>query len=440
MKTNYSNIQIHETNQTAGLRVKSRVKARALDHNETEVCDRCAAAEHPVVGSGSVSYTGSCMVRITSVCGISADNGRHHLRPDPACRSSVPNCAPTSGHTKHHRRVTMFTNLTFRLVIMGIALATGVPAKDKEDCPERKDPSLYDTIKLVGCKADNVISPFTKIIDAYDTTRMVADWLGLWDQRGDEDRYEDLKRQIYTVAVGINWEDSDYFISTNVGKTRAALGRIKATCDHKGPNCVPFATKDEDTPTGEAAQAFLLNTAVFRRPFGTERDEDLMEKLNLDKKKDLYAEPGDLIYDWRYGVPAFMTVISHRLIVVAFLDPNFRKSPTYQMEFDGYRAKLIDLYNKMLKGIRYTSWDAGFCDFLGNCGFKRYEFVDIFSGLSVKHKATDPISRPGPDNYAAALRDLQATMPLFEVKSMIDALYVLIHPGTSDLTEHASQM
>ena len=69
-------------------------------------------------------------------------------------------------------------------------------------------------------------------------------------------------------------------------------------------------------------------------------------------------------YDWRYGVPALMQLISLRLQVIAAMDPHFIESGVFQKELLQHRKALLDHHAKMVAGVRCINnarplWEDG---------------------------------------------------------------------------------
>jgi hypothetical protein len=184
-----------------------------------------------------------------------------------------------------------------------------------------------------------------------------------------------------------------------------------------------------------------------------------MRYLNYTKS-DLDKKGPNSYYDWRLGIPAMLQSISDRLLVIADLDPNFAIDGSYNSELKTYRDKLIEHYNRMLNGVR--------CDVPIPAG-SRFSYIwypcaDIHTGLSTRAFRsketcnsyyvyglfwTDPlldtetlcgaVSEDDQEVFADLRREVIRRMPLYEMKSVIDTLFLYMHP-MGDLTERLQRI
>jgi hypothetical protein len=165
----------------------------------------------------------------------------------------------------------------------------------------------------------------------------------------------------------------------------------------------------------------------------------------------------DAFYDWRLGISATLQLVSLRMVVIAALDPNFIKDGNFNKELKIYRDGLIEHYNRMLVGIRCgRPIPPG-----SNIWWNSYPCADIHTGLSTWAKRTKkncniyytyssfwagaagaavtqqelcgPDSEEDQEVFADLRREVIRRMPLYEMKLMIDTLYLYMNP-MRDLT------
>lgn len=138
--------------------------------------------------------------------------------------------------------------------------------------------------------------------------------------------------------------------------------------------------------------------------------------------------PNNQQYDWRLGVPTLLEMISIRLAVLSAFDPVWMKNGLFKEELLRYRSALLAHYNKMVSGVRCGgepppgTTESNFTEFL--C-------VDIHTGAKAYAGWT---GSPGAPQYVTdsnsarleqARRAVLGSMPLFEIRSVIDALFTL---------------
>lgn len=143
-------------------------------------------------------------------------------------------------------------------------------------------------------------------------------------------------------------------------------------------------------------------------------------KRFISKRPDL---TNGLAFDWRLGVAELMQLVNTRLALIGTLDPSFRNSGERMTELSQYRSALEGYYKKMTDGIV--------------CYGDKWKPVtvvcaDIYTGLASSTQFNEPSCF---DRYNAARcqarinpeldrmkRSLMTRMPLFQMRSTIDAL------------------
>ena len=249
-------------------------------------------------------------------------------------------------------------------------------------------------------------------------------------------QFDALHDHLSTVATGINLGDTKNLIATHRGPAIGAIRELK-----RHPETVRV---EDDVRSSNAAETLRDGGGAFIRPYDekvTDGDWGVVWKSSVKyTKDDLLLQTGDMIYDWRLGIPVLLEVISYRLQFIAAIDPNFRNNDgddSYDGELEDYRSNLIDHLDKMLKGIKY-----GVAQPKGTALPSHYAAcADIRTGIAAIEwgpRGGQPL--PDPQAVLARLQgEVMRAMPLFEVRAMIDTLSLYIHGGP-DLTEEASRI
>jgi hypothetical protein len=143
-------------------------------------------------------------------------------------------------------------------------------------------------------------------------------------------------------------------------------------------------------------------------------------------KRYVSARPGPsgtVAYDWRLGTAEMLQLIASRLAIIGMTDPNFRTNGEYVSELWQYWTKLEQYHQKMMDGIHCWGVDGNPV----NVGC-----VDIHTGLEVSTTFVEP-SCHYPYNATTCQariapykerfkRSLMTRLPLFQVRSMMNAL------------------
>jgi Ricin-type beta-trefoil lectin domain len=179
------------------------------------------------------------------------------------------------------------------------------------------------------------------------------------------------------------------------------------------------------------------------------------------------------VFDWQGGFTRFTALIPERLSIIGYLDPNFQADGTRSAEIDGpqgYRALLQGWLTEMVNGVHCDWKDIGSGGGTVETQVGRYEYTniacaDVNSGISAEARytvadasncldcggetpdsppicVTDPYCLQSLPDYTwdnlsqmdPLSRAVKAQLPIFEVHSMIDSLYLVTHPS-SDLTQ-----
>jgi hypothetical protein len=143
-------------------------------------------------------------------------------------------------------------------------------------------------------------------------------------------------------------------------------------------------------------------------------------------KRYVSARPGpsgSIAYDWRLGTAEMLKLIASRLAIIGITDPNFRHNGERMNELWQYYESLQGYYNDMVGGIHCWGID-------GNP--VQVGCADIHTGLEVSTSFYEP-SCHNPYNRTTCeariapykerfKRSLMTQLPLFQVRSMMNAL------------------
>jgi hypothetical protein len=343
------------------------------------------------------------------------------------------------------------------VVSASLIFAGSVCAKD-EDC--KKD-DTWCNVKNVASEAKDVTDYFTAAKTAVEMVELVNNIfkLGLIKQGPDP-----LDRVIDAIEHGFeanDWLIINIALGNNVGVADTLIDKVI-----RGD-----AITDQDNTDADGAVTGIINEftkrSVFSFPYNEKAQKQGMRYLHYTKTDLDPVGPG-FIYDWRLGIPALLRVISYRLVVLGRFHPNFRNDGYAWTDLDKYREALNMHYEKMLKGVRCTSF-SGTGLVLEDGAIDPYpdKCADIHTGLSTEGEQyqeqyqggfctgmmtsdlfwswesgasydSNHVCGASQDTHEEVRTDVKREvirrMPLYEVKAAIDALYLLTHPML-DLTE-----
>jgi hypothetical protein len=360
------------------------------------------------------------------------------------------------------------------LIFAGSICAKAEDAK-AEDC---KQDDTWCNVKQVASGAKDVTDYFTAAKTAVEMVKLVDNIFNVGLFKKGPDPLDRVTDAIQRAFEGNIW----FQINDALGRSVAVADSLIAKIRRKDPIDEKDNT-DADLAVREITNDFTTS-AVFSFPYNEKAQKRGIEFLHYIKK-DLDPR-SEFIYDWRLGISALMRVISVRLVVLAAFHPNFRNDGYGWTDLNDYREALKIHYETMLKGVRCATktYETFAYDTYGR--FFRFpkeidRCADIHTGLSTGidrapacaefWKADENNRQPGcarlaplplcqsddtwnlfwdgvplsstsvcaasPETAEEVLADLKRevirSMPLYEVKAMIDTLYLLTHP-MSDLT------
>jgi Ricin-type beta-trefoil lectin domain len=322
------------------------------------------------------------------------------------------------------------------------------------------DETWRDGKSLVSL-ATTMAGYYTDAKDVWDVAIKAGQFIGWLNEPRTLDQVEqDLTNYINNVYQGIYWADRAGTISDVNGKFTAAIEHLQ--------DRLPLAEKDQDDTDTIAGLTTILGTSdsdgreMFARPYDYTKDQKLSDDLNnycttsktdanqknnfwpggcVYSKADLVTDasnhppysvnfvpppgpiqgllPADLVYDWHQTLPPLMLFIAYRVQMIAAMHPDFFQNPDNHKgerdELNRYHDALYKHYYKILGGIK--------------CGRYAQICAEVHSGLRynlVAGKDPDGLWRYG----------VYAALPLYDLKKMIDTLYLYTHPNAADLARN----
>jgi hypothetical protein len=239
--------------------------------------------------------------------------------------------------------------------------------------------------------------------------------------------FSNLETYILSISNDLDLKDSYRQLSQ-------ADSNAKETLEHLRDRDSRFLAVDEDNSFKAAdnlTNAESWNT-LFARLYDDKKDGDRIKWLNdhcppkfpvnsvsastcdghYHSWADLHPPQGlgRSVYDWRLALPSLMLFVSERLQFIASMNADYFENPDADPgkrdELIGYRKALYKHYYNILSGIR--------------CGGNIC--TEIHSGYQVES------SLGGYGLYGA--------LPLYELKALIDTLYLYTHSPQPDLTQN----
>lgn len=295
--------------------------------------------------------------------------------------------------------------ISFPIVVLGLLISVG---------PAFAEDETWRDAKTIASVAATAAAYYAGASNAWDAANKLAEMLGWVPAPLTLDgAFKTLDKHIEDVYIGLDYKLTMNTLSESRVEADAAFDHLRGG----GPDYRPTPLDDDNSK--KAADRLSIPESwvtVFSRPYDKKRDGDLIALLNnVYTKADLYPNTkGDLVYDWSVGLPQLMLFISYRVQIIAamhhdfFQDPN--RYPVLRDELRGYRTVLQGHYKRMLAGIK--------------CGPYSSVCADIYSRYKVP---------AGNKLWGYAVH---AALPLYELKAMIDTLYLYTHLPTADLTQN----
>lgn len=326
------------------------------------------------------------------------------------------------------RKRSIFSPLLLLAALCILGNEGAVAAVDPESA--KQAPSQ---IKLIADKAKTLAGYYSTAKDVFDVANALGAALGLIEPHDADAKFNAIHDTLKTVAAGVSWQATKNFIDSQRGPATRAIRNLK-----RDGTAMRDSNGDQDS--GNAVETLVLGGGAFDRPYD-EKVTDGVWKIHIKYiKADLLPQAGDLVYDWRLGIPALLEVISYRLQFIAAMDPEFRNDDLYDEDLQDYRTALKRHYDTMLAGIKCAYGQPG------NTALPAYyaACADIRTGIqAIAWDNWDPRTgqpKSTPEAILASLRsDVMRAMPLFEVRAMIDTLYLYQHRWR-DLTEQYQQI
>jgi hypothetical protein len=329
------------------------------------------------------------------------------------------------------------------IVVTGIFISAGAAyAKCADD-------DTWCIIKEMGGRASTVGGIIAKAKTGFDIAKAIGIALGLISE---PDRFKEVEGVIQRGFNVDSWQKIELKVGEAERKAEDVIDYVQDS--RKGLRVLTI----NDDELSNSAVKDLMNEEIEKVVFSFPR-QPWQHGYSIN---DLDSPPGrpDLVYDWRLGIPALLKVISYRIVFLAAYKPNFRSDGYRYDQLMEYRAKLIEHYDKMLRGVRCASditypqdnvidlaqWvETDWCiDIHTGLGTStgRFQYVDNChtdsswdmegAKIAMEQICTQPIQKHSlelwDDVQADLKRELIGLMPLYEVRVMIDLLYLLANP------------
>jgi hypothetical protein len=339
------------------------------------------------------------------------------------------------------------------------------------------DPALPSGIQELATIGSTLASTYTGIMAAIDVATKFLQAAGVLpgaDQTAAQ--FAALNQHLDAVAGNLSWHEDQVTRDNRRATQYTAIDTIvEAQRAMTGVSVTTPAISD----SLQAVYAAELDSA-FQRYYLDSNTNGRHFYLNITWK-DLIADrqqpTNGFAYDWRVGVPELLQLLALRMQVIAGVDPSFRTDGVFTVELTRHRNALLAQYANMVAGVRCNTpvWTDNTPDGTLTAWHYMPTCADINTGASwnqdiavaVGTYPVDPATcnRCNADqcwvddacaaqrqtdydawyqsNVASAQdmirRQLMAAMPLFEVRQMIDTLYLYIS-GQPDLTERSQRI
>jgi hypothetical protein len=301
------------------------------------------------------------------------------------------------------------------------AALPGIPPWD--EIKKKLPPIILD---LAGA-FDDLVTAYEKAKKAFDVTKMVLMWLGIIPTDNPDAKIDALKVDVANAAQGVSWQSTITFIDGNRGRCVDATNALMRNQGQLEELSI------QDSECGSAAAAVAGSSPIapprisgaFLRTFNEITTDGLWKQVVPDRPQQINDV---LVYDWRLGAPALMELVALRLLSIAAMDPNFRWGSHFRGELRQLRDSLRLHHDLMRGGIRCASDVAQVVGVGHIC-------ADIFTGAFSVQPLTSPAVDARTDVIYARLRSrLYQAMPLFQMRTMIDALSLYIN-AQEDITD-----
>jgi hypothetical protein len=229
------------------------------------------------------------------------------------------------------------------------------------------------------------------------------------------DQFKELRELLNQQTAGLGWQIQQTALDQDLALATSAVIQSKLAIETQ----MQITADGDPMNNSSAAVERAMLSSAFERAYAAAPDYIRAAVGEPD-------HPNGQQYDWRLGVPVLMKLITMRLIVASAFDPVWMKNGLFRDEILRFRASLLSHYQKMVSGVRCGEEPPH-----GGSNFGEFVCVDVHSGMKAYAGwpgIADP-PRNGPDNNLTRMEVAKLAvlrqMPLFEMRSMIDALYTL---------------
>jgi hypothetical protein len=323
--------------------------------------------------------------------------------------------------------------ISITIAALGILTSVGTAYAVDPDC-EKKNPAIICAAKSIAATANDLSGFFSGAKTVFDVAEKYAEMVGwLPTPPTLEDVYNGLKSQIAESTDLLKWDADDKYITAHSNAIISVIDQLKSCVGeyrYLHPDRCIVSTTDYNST--DANTRDLGTASIFVRQYSEKLDGGKVNSMPPTRQHCAHKFPPtpvdtwgcrDLgteytksannvakVYDWRLALPTLMTAIAYRLRIIAYYNPEFFVEPDQgtKDELDEYRTILYRHYYDISQGIMCYLRDKDDGAKYGSC-------IEIHSGYEVSADNTQGFA-------------LYEQLPLYELKAMIDQLYLYTHP------------
>jgi hypothetical protein len=375
---------------------------------------------------------------------------------------------PDASTPRRPKRV-VATTLTVSL-LFGLGACAPRPGEEVEEIEPQAETLVNKLVskvpagvKTVAANVKGIASIFSDVKGAVNAAIGLAQMLGLIQDTNVNAQLEELKRQIDALGVALDWKLSETWRADQRALMRASIDAAKDAVS-RNYNLTVDGTPFHQANVAVNKASEMVSFYRYAPDTATSGEWQGIIRDRADQLTDPEVTTKKLVYDWRYGVPQLMALITQELAVMGAADRSFLQNHRFDGTIERRRTDLKWHYEKMLAGVRCgfrEEWIVGQCSRSGclpDSHYRTLSCADIYSGTysigyipalsctapTVENRGATSVWVPPPtctydqakqdQSLEALRRAVERAMPLFEMKSLVDQLYVYRF-GTRDLTE-----
>jgi hypothetical protein len=327
------------------------------------------------------------------------------------------------------------------------------------DCSKIDQVQTSIDAKKILTVAKDVADLYSNSEDLSKPIQLAADLLDLGSPSVD-DQFQALRAELECLTQALDWKMEALDYNTNQwAPVSAAWMEAQSVGFTRG--------SDYDVSSHDAVVA-SGGLVMFERLYRSSATDGAWKSIITNNQPDIIDV--NQVFDWRMAFPQFARLVAMRLAMIVMMDPQFASDGLWNPELDGtdavpgYRRVLQARLQQMTASVRcdtkdrlsyynghitsYTETDIACADVnTGVSATSEYVIPNVsscattFGDARVPYSGLDATCFANLPGHATAVsmmdplrRQVLSEMPIFEVQSMIDTLFLLTHPAL-DLTE-----